>query len=137
MEKISCREERRSTGALFWRALKADYSDAVDAEDDSLVLAKAAKLPDKLWSAFKALLRNDRVPINTWAQTAAEASETEAVILAKAILMINPTGLGNSFQVGLTLLRAFQRCRIHEKWPRIHTAIKQKADTFLVQARHL
>ena len=104
-------------------------------EETALGIDESVEMPEPVWSHFKALMRNNRQPMSSWSSTVMDVSETGFKIVAKTLLMLNPSANNDVFQTGLRLLRMVQRLHLHTTYPAIWRAVRDRADMFLTQAR--
>eukprot|EP00971_Amphidinium_carterae_P038510 757455-Amphidinium_carterae.3 len=77
-------------GKLFWQQLRADYSDVEGIAARSLVVKDP--LPQPAFDLFKGMIKShpERAPFRTWMTGLSTCTESEAVIMAKAFLSLNP-----------------------------------------------
>ena len=132
-EKESCRDENRSTGALFWRRIRANFGQRSD-EQSPLMISDQEVMPEPLWSHFKQLLKHNKAPLNSWLASAGLVDEISFKLLAQALNNLQPGTSTDVYQCGIRILRLIWMQNLHAQYPAIWEAVKRQADSYLIQA---
>eukprot|EP00971_Amphidinium_carterae_P284740 5652987-Amphidinium_carterae.1 len=103
------RNETKKPGKLFWEQIRADFADVEGLAARVLVLQDP--LPEPAFELFKGLLKShpQRGPFRTWMTSLAKCSKAEAIIMAKALMTLNPAALGDQKVTGNLILSTLAR----------------------------
>eukprot|EP00971_Amphidinium_carterae_P143100 2835354-Amphidinium_carterae.1 len=127
------RGETKKPGKLFWEQIRADFADIEGLAARVLVLQDP--LPEPAFEVFKGLLKShpQRGPFRTWMTSLAKCSKAEAIIMAKALMTLNPAALGDQKVTGNLILSTLARLGVQTEWPQIIDACGSKIDAWLTK----